>query len=390
MTKSQNSPQSTSTGPTWGIWQFYDQAWKLTLKNKKLWILGLAVAVFSSGGSSNYSNSSSNSLDSETKEERQVTASPTPNMVTTSATVQLSPQPTLPPTLTDDGKLTPLNLPNPTQNPLVAEEKAVQTETPKEKAPPSLAEQKIWKGLQAVPIPVYALLAVQILGLFVYSFVVLLIAHGWSKSALILGVNDARHNKAIDLTKISLGAIRYIKSTLWVSFIPPLMAVGVAIVGMIISMLVAAFIPIVGFLAVLVAIFAGVYYLTKLGAAMIWAHREVVLQNLGGPQAFKSGWQLAKGNLWKVLKLSLANSLAVGAFSVMLWIPVIMLAAGGFISMANQETFSPLHFVPAVIAFIALIPVQIMFNAASQVFLYATWHYGYEYVSHVKQQKGNA
>ncbi len=358
----------------WSISDFYSKAKDITWNNKKLWIFGIAVMIFAGGGNSFNSNSSQNIggpteevsvQQQQAKQEMMRQIGEESNAIDTGWETFVEEK-------IDEAKKED-------------EEKLMMMEGEVE----DLMGQ-VGTAFTSVPWYVYTLIVLQfiafMIGMVVYAFV----ARSWAVSALIKAIDDADNGKKVDLGAISQGVFDRIKPMIYISVVPVikfmLALIGVSIiiafgVGMLavtsenLGPILAMVLSMAGFIAL-------VYYGLRFGFGIMWGQRECVLAGKAGKESFDTGYSLSKGNLWKGIRLSVANGIV--GFLVMLGVMMpVMISVVSFLmtnDFTNIENLGSLLWSasPIVLLFMATMLLFTVVQAMMQVFFYATWNLGYK------------
>lgn len=331
MTDQIKDNKQDSAPSVWGIRRFYQQAWKLTIENKKLWLFGFAFLVFALSGQTYSSNNTS--LENVELNEEVIS--------------QLD------------------------QNPQVIK-----------------FQQELSEGIAAVPAPVYGVLIAELVVFVGYVVGLLLVSSNWSKAALILAVSKAAVGRIGKLADISYLASRRIKPLLWLSLVPLLSAFVLMSVWLIIVALLTTLHPVIGVGLIVITILVAAYLFMRLGLSLMWAERLVVLDNLSGRAAFVLGWKLSKGNILKTIKLLVANAVVMGLVSFLVTISLTIVTAilGSNVEAGKNSILQTLlHFQITTNISTA---VFMLVTAVQYVFLFATYHYAYVHLRQAHEKKG--
>lgn len=378
----------------WSITNFYKQAWKITKENKKLWILGFAVALFASGGS-NFNSSNFRESSQPESEEIQEQVLREQFDLTEEELAEM--------------EETGMDL---EQQMLLLQEAGADLEELQnedlglnsEEFPAAVMSQlgalnettdklgQFVAGLKQVNQEVYALLSIQIFIMVAIGFVLAWVASAWSRAALIKGVSVAAAKETVNLAEISTAALKRIKSVIYLDIVPGLKfflkvllaLLGLIIVAAVMSGLIAvvakqeavAGLVILGL--VIAAFLAFFYYFIKLLVSLLWSYRFCVLSKLGGKESFAKGKTTAVGNLRKTFRLGLTNILAGILIPLALFLPVIILVFRIVLKGDFFENLSPWSILPIIIALLITVPFVVVIGAAWQVFAYSTWHLGFK------------
>jgi len=368
----------------WSISTFYSKAWALTKEHKKLWILGLAVTVFASGGSSNNFNFGdmfdSESQDESYQYEDELGFMPTSVEAQTKNYVLDSSNEDSEDSITSEldsflmaGETDTTDLEN--------FEDFEQFETFEESEEFAIffgAVGKIFQDVfKSLPLWIYPLFALELLFFIVYAVVFSFFASSWAKAALIKGIAQADANTDWSLTEVSQGVLKNVKSIIWLAIVPTIAIVFFTVVVIGATTLLMAMIKDWGWIGMIVAVIGLVYVWFKYLVASTWAIRHCVLENMTGMQSIKQGWATASGTLFKTFRLGIANTISSMIVSVLVFLPVIAVAIATIIPQILLESFSPIAFVPAVVLLLITLPVNGLIQGILSVFRYATWHYGF-------------
>lgn len=371
----------------WSISTFYSKAWALTKEHKRLWILGLAVTVFASGGSSNNFNFGdmfdSESQDESYQYEDELSFLPTSVEAQTKNYVLQ--------TVNGDSdepvsnELDSLLLADEANNPDLENVEELEylddLETFEESEEFAIffgAVGKIFQDVfKSLPLWIYPLFALELLFFIVYAVVFSFFASSWAKAALIKGIEQADTNTDWSLTEVSQGVLKNVKSIIWLAIVPTIAIVFFTLAVIAATAVLTALIKDWGWISILFAVIGLVYVWFKYLVAATWAIRHCVLENMTGMQSIKQGWVTASGTLFKTFRLGIANTIASMIVSVLVFLPVIGVAMATVIPQIVLESFSPIAFIPAVVLFLITLPINGLIQGILSVFRYATWHYGF-------------
>lgn len=325
------------TSQIWSIPQFYKKALRLAWNNKKLWVLGVGVVLYASSGSANFN------LNNSTKKEAPTTQT------------QSAPS------------------------------------APSDTSSPSFAVRNIGKslllGLKTAPPVVYIVLGTEITALIISSIIFRMIAQGWASAALIVGVDDAANNRTIDLARIAKEAVGRIKAMVWISLVPTLLVITVALIAGIALFIAAHFSPAFVIFAGIIFLIALAFALCRISVATMLAYRYCSIEKMPGGDSLKAGLAASKRNVMKGLRLGLANALSLWAFVACAFVPL---------AVVGYFVFKPLlsHNQPHVSGYLILLPFTVIFllsaafvPAIYQVFSYATWHFAFLYMNKLKKER---
>lgn len=342
----------------WSIQNFYSKAWKLTWQHKQLWILGFAAAMLMAGSAGQFRLPSSSSRPRPTPI-AEVSLQNSPSTSSISETQVEKPSDILPTS---------------TVMPVVSESVA----------------KSVGSVFTKVPISTYVVLGVEVVVMGLGCIALSLLAQAWASGAIIRGVAEAATKSHLDIGAVSAYTWGRVRSLLWLMIVPTLgfcVALVVAImVGALVAGLLAATLPFVVVLLGLLALAAFVYFSLRFTAALLWGERYILLDGVGGKDGFKQGWQTGKNNLWKMIRLGVANVLLelVLTFVPLLsfLLPVILVIIG--IATKNNVVMG-IAFTLTAIWFLAFITFTTFVKAIWQVFVTATWHFAFEVVRREKR-----
>jgi hypothetical protein len=376
--------QPTAKNSEWSISSFYSKAWDLTWKHKKLWILGFALMAFTSSGM-RFNMPGGGSSSPSTKQEQTTSLN---TIDRTPSSLRNTPQPNIPSQRKDVPAYPemPTLSPDPIGNaPLEAFEK-----TPEAKLANSAFFDDIMRGFQSVSVGTYILLGLEIIVLIAGGFILGLVARAWALGSMIIGVAEADKKGSVGLFAISTKALQRVKSILWVTIVPPLLGgailIGLVFVLIVLSAISAAIFPLLAIVFPLIFIVLVVWGAIVLSASSIWAVRYATLQELSGSIAFRKGYEATKGNIRKMVSLGFMNWLISLGIMIALIIPAVIV---GFIAVAigmaafkaGVFVFVPLLVIASLVALFVIVPVFSLASSMMYVFKYATWHYGFEYIT---------
>lgn len=305
--------------------EIYRKSVRIALKNKALWVIGMALVAFSGGGF-NFSQSFSNldDLGDFTSD---------PSKLSESV----------------NGSLEPL--------------------------------LNYLKNLfSSIPTHIWILLLTAIFLAIIIGFIFSLVARNWARGSLIGGINDAYEEQPVNLKSSSEHGLRNLKSLVWLSVVPWLLYTLILLAfGALILLLTAVAAPLAIVLGLLAGIFAVVAYLA-ISATQIWAVRVAVIEGTPAKDAFLEGWRMVQKHLLKMLTLGCLNTLiscCVGCVVMSALLPGIAVVIGLF---AVSPTLGLAMLVPIIFVALPLLFLSLLFNGIYRVFNYSTWNLLYRQV----------
>ncbi len=353
---------ASSDKSSWSIWGFYKKSWKLAWTHKKLWILGVAVMVFTSG--SGNSGSRSKNRDEDRKDRYQVEASVTSPATESSTLSEEELESFFKAAGLENGEMTKRLDPF---------------------AQPPLSSLKA--GFTQVPLFIKGLAIIEVIGLFIALVVFGTISSTWALSALMTGVLAASRDKLGTLAEVTRESFKHLKPLIWVAIVPTLVfmllfVIVMAVFGVTLGILV-NIVPIIGILSTIAFIVFGVFAILRFIAAQIWATRFVVNDNLSGAEAFKQGNALGKHTYWKILRLGTANLIVALLIFGLIFAPALILG----VRELSTEVVNQARLLPAIILFVLALPLSALATAIYHVFSFATFQYAFDSVSHMKEEE---
>jgi hypothetical protein len=366
-----------TSNPHWSIGDFYKKSWALTWNNKKLWVLGVAMMVFTQSGNSSY-NSNSNREDSN-QESFQVEA-----QTQKAPVVQNSEE--LNTLLQQDEELSDEEL-----DLLFKQQEEIL-------GPVGLAEQvmnpfayppftSLKAGFDQVPIAIKGLLVLEIIAFLVGLIVLAVISSTWAETALIAGVLAATKNKLGSLAEVTRTSFTHLKPMIWLGVVPTLVFVLLCIIALIVFGIafgiISNTVPLASILLVIGMIVFGVYAILRFVAALVWGGLYIVNDNLSGKEAFTRGNNLGKHTFWKVLRLGSVNVLVLLLLSIVPFIPALVMG----VNELNKEAFEQASLIPAVVLFVAALPISSLITSVFYVFSFATFQYGFDSIRHLEEKE---
>jgi hypothetical protein len=351
----------SSDKSSWSIWGFYKKSWKLTWNNKKLWILGVAVMVFTSSGSN---SSRSENRDEDRKNRYQVEAQVTPPA-------------------TDSTAITEQELESLFKTAGIQNDALAKRMDPFSQPPLS----SLKAGFVQVPLFIKGLAVIEAVGLFIALVVFGTISSTWAMSALMNGVLAASKDKLGTLAEVTRQSFKNIKPLIWVAIVPSVVFIllgGIALVlfGFTLGILV-NIVPIIGILLLIVFIILGVYGILRFIAAEVWATLFVVNNKLSGAEAFKQGNALGKHTYWKIVRLGTVNLILALLIYGILFAPALILG----VKELSAEVVNQARLLPAVILFVLALPLSALATAIYHVFSFSTFQYAFDSISDMKQEE---
>lgn len=379
---------TSSQNLEWSISSFYQRAWQLAKTHKKLWILGLAVAMYSGSLNSNLEVPDFPSDTNTPQQEQQLEEST--NDFNSAAVLGEMDELNF-----EDLENIDWNSPedvqrftqdlNQTEPPATGEEVETWTGedymlTDKQFAPPGqhIADD-IMAALSTVSPLVYALLALELLAMIVAVIILGLALQAWSKAALIAGIKTADETNAVDLRQAAQTGVAKIKPMLWLMIVPMLkwvlMVLGLGLVAVILAALIH---PALGVILFLIGLLYLMHQLVLIIAGLVMGERELVFNAISGKEAFERGRAMAKNWRGKMFILGLVTWLLVFLIGIVLLAPL----AGGLVwSFLSTDTSSLVFLVPVLAsAAVVLMPFLFLANALYKVFTYAVWHSAYQVI----------
>lgn len=262
--------------PDWNISELYSRAWVVIKKNKILWVLGAAAGV---GSSYNFRSSNFNSDDFQ-------------KLFNQNPSTQNAPQ-----------KLT--------------EVLGASTNKPFTDAVVNL--------FSSVPIGWYFLGALELILVVVLGLVIMTIYQSWSQGMLLQATATALLDQKVTIADTAKLVLPKLKSLLWLNIIPGLvffLAITVAVMVITLGIALTPFpIKILFIILAVVSLGAAIYWGIFLAASLIWAPREILLNNQSGKASLIAGYKIAKKKFWASLLLGVVNNILA---AVIFLVPILI------------------------------------------------------------------
>ena len=167
----------------------------------------------------------------------------------------------------------------------------------------------------ATPISFYIILAIEFLFLICVGVAINIVYTAWATGSLLSGIQTAIAGDKPTIKDSSAKAIRRIKPLIWLAIVPLVVLATLAIIAASLlffaDMLIAnnlygfvifLFIPLV--IVFILALFI-------LSLTLIWAQRQVVVDNKGGKEALFAGFKMIKKKFWAMLLLGIVNNILI-------------------------------------------------------------------------------
>lgn len=247
--------------------------------------------------------------------------------------------------------------------------------------------------LGSVPTYLWVLFGLSFILALIVGFVFSLVVRNWAIGSLIGGINDAIDQKVVTLKSSSAHGIRGLKSLIWLNLVPWfLYFLTFLVVIFLIIILFVIFWPL-RILAILVLGTLSVLAFLALAAIQIWATRVAVLEGKSGKESFFEGWQLVKEHLFKMIVLGCSNTCisclsgcVLSCFVITIIVP-LGLSGAFFYSLSHENPI--ITFGLLTIGLIFIIPLLlgiILFQGIYTVFNYSTWNILYREIRQKNSQ----
>ncbi len=235
--------------------------------------------------------------------------------------------------------------------------------------------------ISAVPSYLWIILGLEFLFLVLFAIFVSLIHQSWATGALLENVDRCIKGGKAAISEASEKAFKVLKPLLWLEIIPGLILTLTSVIGLIIFAAIIAFAPNILkaiFILLLIGfVFFLIYAWIMLTASLIWATRQVVMEDKPAKEALRSGYKIAKKKFWAILLLGLVNNiLAV----IVIGIPIVVLggiAIGGVIAGLSLKAVGIAIFIIAGLLFFALIIGLTVAGGILNAFKAAVWSLAY-------------
>jgi len=245
----------------------------------------------------------------------------------------------------------------------------------------SKADAVISYLLSAVPQYVWILLGLEFLFFLLFAIFVSLIYQSWATGALLENVDRCIKGGKAAISEASEKAFTILKPLLWLEIIPSLILTLASVIGLIIFATGIVFAPgalkAVFILLTIGFVFFLIYAWIMLTASLIWATRQVVMEDKPAKEALRSGYKIAKKKFWAILLLGLVNNiLAV----IVIGIPIVVLggiAIGGVIAGLSLKAVGIAIFIIAGLLFFALIIGLTVVDGILNAFKTTVWSLAY-------------
>ncbi len=373
---------------TWSISQLYRQSWEITTKHKKLWILGLAVAIFAGGGGG---NSSSNFNSDQQNQESQVEAQVVRTDTDPAAFIESDEEQNTRLPLNGQPRVTVLAEPDPSEAGMFDSQASDITTalSAKQIALLEAITPVVSNAFTSLGWQWWFLIIVEFALFIGYVMVFSFVASNWAKAALTLAIDQVvkKPNQELILTTPSLQALTRIPALIWLQIVPALrflaITLGILLLGVVVIAVFAATSPalsgIVAVVGTVVGAIAFLYYSITLGVTLIWAEKRLVLENTTGRDAFEFAKGIVKGTRRKAIRLGFANVIlmfVVQLLGIAIAIPFVLQAISNF-----DGTIAIDMVITGIAGSLIVIAFYLFASTVLQTFFYTTWYFAYRFVN---------
>lgn len=319
------------------ISKIVSEAWRITFKNKWLWVFGLVLALSSSGGRGNFDTSSY-------RDNRN-----------TNSTQQNETKKTFP------------TIPQPKE--LLENSKQVL----------GTATVSVTSLLDTIH-PAFIFITVIVVGIsFVIFFILGLYLRSWAMGSLVHGIDQENNGISLGLSEMSRVGKQKAYELMLLNLIPVYIILGggvvLAIVGIGSVLLGSVLLPLGLLLTGLLGIILLIVTLLASVAAYL-GNYAVVLKNKSRNEAFKEGWKIFTKYFVDVIVLNCLNMVfgaIVALLSCFLIIPIIAVIGIGVIGVSVAPTTLIILLPIGVLVFLIIIAFMSLVNGVFQVFNESTW-----------------
>jgi hypothetical protein len=374
----------------WNIINFFKNSFQLLKQNPKLFILGVALVVFSSGGGSlqtynNFASQFQTDQDSEVQPNlEQILKEPPPEF-------KLDEQDSINFGLSQNKK--------PQQ---VAALGSVLGDSfdPELIAGPGSLDfmSSILATFNRIPNWIYVTGAVELFSFILYAIIFGLIVSAWAQTAMIIGLQKA--DQASEPNNWSLSAVakqgfRHVQPMIWLSIFPWILIavyfttgmIGIGIVMGLINLLHLSNLAL-AVIRILIIVPFLIWILIKIVRtilAITFGQFHLIFKNLRAKEAFALGLQTLKNNSWRVLSLIGIHLIFQTFLTIIIFTPLVSVIIGFVSTNMPVESISELinHFNPSwiIVGGIALfitVLANTLTRAALAVILNANWYWAYQ------------
>lgn len=335
-----------SSSSQWSIEQFYSKSWTIVKKQPIFWLFGLAALIYSGGASFNVTDIARDSAPQEKRAEF-------------SEKIQNSNETAL-------------------------------------KEPPFTLNFDPMTQLTAVPVPIYLLLSVELLGLVVLSLSIAFVGMEWAKAAALKIFELFEHSKTVEIETVAKRAYRYIFPGMRYSAVASLisLAFGIVVIPVSVALIISfglllrwlnlsvIFSIVFAFLIIMVVI----YFFIKMCVALNWGYFHLILDDQPVIRSAKLGWKQAQSTIGKSIKLLFVNGIASGIVSVLVFAPLLVLFAISFGVAYSYGRFAfellPLFIVSYIIGF----PIGVLGSAILFSVTEGTWYFAFQATKKIHQE----
>lgn len=238
---------------------------------------------------------------------------------------------------------------------------------------------------------IWVLLFFVVVGAVLFGWLVKLIITSWAKGGLIFGFEKGMKNEEATLRNTSPVGIKSIKSLIIFSIIMFFIFIGLFLfipgvwflIYLVFSQIkvLATLWVVVGMLGGIILVFGS---LIVLSMVTIYAERLIVLKDMAPWEAWKKALAISKGSFLPTLVMGIINMvIGFGLGCISIVIALVILGIPGYFlvfpSITAKTWPSPIIWVSIVILVLVFILVSVLVKAFIIMFKYANWNQMFEY-----------
>ncbi len=373
----------------WNIIDFFKNSFQLLKQNPKLFILGVALVVFSSGGANlrnfnNFSNQLKTRENSEVQQNlEQILEEPSPEFKL------------------DEQSSIDFGLSQNKNSQQVAALGSVLGDSfdPQLIAGPGSLDlgSPILAAFSRVPSWVYAIGATELFAFILYAIFFGLIVKAWAQTAMVVGLQQADQASEPNNWSLSAAAkqgFHHVQPMIWLNIFPWILITVYFIAGMIgigVAMALINLLHLNNFVSALISILIilpfFIWILIKVIRtilAIMLGQFYLVFRGLRAKEAFELGQKTLQGNGWRVLSLIGAHFLFSVIITSLIFSPLITVVGTfaashiGVESVAELTTNLNIWIIAGVAALLISLLINTLARAALVVIFNANWYWAYQ------------
>jgi hypothetical protein len=374
----------------WNIINFFKNSFQLLKQNPKLFILGAALVVFSSGGASlqtynNFAGQLQTNQDPEVQPNlEQILEGPPPEF-------ELDEQESINFGLSQNKN---------SQQAAALGSVLGDSFDPELIAGPGSLDfmSSILATFNRIPSWIYAIGAAELFAFIVYVIIFGLIVSAWAQTAMIIGLQKAHQASEPNNWSLSAAAkqgFRHVQPMIWLSIFPWILIAVYFIAGMIgigivmglinllhLSNLASAVIKILIIAPFLIWILIKII---RTILAITLGQFHLIFKDLKAKEAFALGLQTLKNKIWKVLSLIGVHLIFEAVLTIIIFSPLVSIIMGFIVAHASVESTSELihnfnltWIIAGGIALFISLLANTLARAALAVIFNANWYWAYQ------------